>query len=173
MKISTKGGDKGTTSLMFGRRVSKACQRVRTYGTVDELSASLAMARAFAKELPLANELLKIQEKLVLLMTELATASEDFHLLAEKNIKLLSNTDLSELENKIEEIESSGNIFNGWRHLGETPLEAALDVARTKARASEREIVSLNEQEKLAREMPLVYMNRLSDLIYLYSITNK
>ena len=52
MKISTKGGDKGTTSLMFGRRVSKACQRVRTYGTIDELSASLAMARAFAKELP-------------------------------------------------------------------------------------------------------------------------
>ena len=94
-------------------------------------------------------------------------------MLAEKNIKLLSDSDLSELENKIEQIESSGNIFNGWRHLGETPLEAALDVARTKARASEREIVLLNEQEKLAREMPLVYINRLSDLIYLYSITNK
>ena len=111
MKISTKGGDKGTTSLMFGKRVSKACQRVRTYGMVDELSASIAMARAFTTDSNLNKELLKIQENLVLLMTELATANEDFPKLAEKNIKLLDETHLAEIESKIDEIESKGNMF--------------------------------------------------------------
>ena len=62
MKISTKGGDKGETSLMFGRRVSKACLRVRAYGCVDELSASIALARAYAKGSELAGKLLQIQK---------------------------------------------------------------------------------------------------------------
>ncbi|MBO5255797.1 MAG: cob(I)yrinic acid a,c-diamide adenosyltransferase [Opitutales bacterium] len=170
MKISTKGGDKGSTSLMFGKRVSKACQRVRTYGMVDELSATIAMARAFAKDDNLAKQLLCIQENLVLLMTELATAKEDFPKLAQKNIKLLDDTTLDEIESKIDEIESKGNIFNGWKHAGDTPLSAALDMARVKCRATEREIVALNEEEGLARNFPLVYINRLSDYIYLLSI---
>ena len=167
MKISTKGGDKGSTSLMFGRRVSKACQRVRTYGMVDELSATIAMARAFAKDDDLAKQLLSIQENLVLLMTELATAKEDFSKLAEKNIKLLDDTNLAEIEAKIDEIESKGNVFDGWKHAGDTPLSATLDMARVKCRATEREIVALNEEEGLARDFPLIYINRLSDYIYL------
>ncbi len=170
MKISTKGGDKGSTSLMFGKRVSKACQRVRTYGMVDELSASIAMARAFATDKSLAEQLLKIQQKLVLLMTELATAKEDFPKLAEKNIKLLNETDLAEIESKIDEIESNGNVFNGWKHAGDTQISAMLDMARVKCRATEREIVALNETEGLARDFPLIYINRLSDYIYLLSI---
>ena len=170
MKISTKGGDKGSTSLMFGRRVSKACQRVRTYGMVDELSATIAMARAFAKDDDLAKQLLSIQENLVLLMTELATAKEDFSKLAEKNIKLLDDTNLAEIEAKIDEIESKGNVFDGWKHAGDTPLSATLDMARVKCRAAEREIVALNEEEGLARDFPLIYINRLSDYIYLLSI---
>ena len=170
MKISTKGGDKGTTSLMFGKRVSKACQRVRTYGMVDELSASIAMARAFTTDSNLNKELLKIQENLVLLMTELATTNEDFPKLAEKNIKLLDETHLAEIESRIDEIESKGNVFNGWKQAGDTPISATLDMARVKCRATEREIVALNEEEGLARDFPLIYINRLSDYIYLLSI---
>ncbi len=173
MKIATKSGDKGTTSLMFGKRVSKASARVRAYGAVDEFSSALAIARALAKETPLATELLQIQKKLVFLMTELATSPEDFHLLKEKNITVLSDDDLQELENRIEEIEASGNVFDGWKHAGDTQLDAALDFARVKCRAAEREIVTLDELEKLPRDFPLMYINRLSDLIYLFSITVK
>lgn len=171
MKISTKGGDKGETSLMFGRRVSKACLRVRAYGCVDELSASIALARAYAKGSELADKLLQIQKKLVFLMTELATAKNDFHLLAEKNIKLLDETDLRELEVEIEQFESKGDTFTGWKHAGDTLLDASLDVARVKCRSAEREIIALNETEPLPRDFPIVYINRLSDLLYLYSIT--
>ena len=171
MKISTKGGDKGETSLMFGRRVSKACLRVKAYGAVDEMSAYIALARAYAKGTELANKLLRIQEKLVFLMTELATAKTDFHLLAEKNIKLLDENDLREIEDEIDLLESKGETFTGWRHAGETPIDASLDIARTKCRCAEREIIALNEAEQLPRDFPITYINRLSDLLYLYSIT--
>ncbi len=173
MKIATKCGDNGTTSLMFGRRVSKSSARVRAYGAIDEFSSALASARALAKNTPLAEQILNIQKKLVFLMTELATAPQDYHLLKGKNIKLLDEADLQELETKIEEIEKSGNVFDGWKHAGNTPLDAALDFARVKCRAAEREIVALDELEKLPREFPLCYVNRLSDLLYLYSITVK
>lgn len=170
MKISTKGGDKGQTSLVFGRRVSKSNPRVRAYGAVDEFSAQLAMARAFAGKTELAAGLLKLQEKLVQLMTELATAKEDFPKLAEKNVKILGDEDLSEIENKIESIETARGTFSGWKHPGDTPLEAALDLARAKCRAAEREIVALSEAGELARDFPLTYINRLSDLLYLLSL---
>ena len=71
MKISTKTGDKAQTSLVFGRRVSKASQRVKAYGAVDALSAHIALARAFAGQKPISEFLLNIQQKLVFLMTEL------------------------------------------------------------------------------------------------------
>ena len=103
-------------------------------------------------------------------MTELATAKEDFSKLIEKNIKLLGDADLAEIETKIEEIESKGNIFDGWKQAGDTPISATLDMARVKCRATEREIVALNEEEGLARDFPLIYINRLSDYIYLLSI---
>lgn len=167
MKISTKGGDKGKTSLVFGRRVSKACQRVRAYGALDEFSAQLAMARAFAGKTQLGADLLKLQEKLVPLMTELATAKEDFAKLAEKNIKILGKEDLAEIESKIEKIEAEHGTFSGWKHPGETPLDAALDLARAKCRAAEREIVALCEDGELARDFPITYVNRVSDLLYL------
>lgn len=167
MKISTKTGDDGSTALMFGRRVSKNCARVRAYGAVDEFSATLGLARAFAKGKPEAEELLHIQEKLVFLMTELATAKEDFSLLEQKKIRVLGPDDLSEIEEKIDKMEKSGVSFSGWTHPGESPEQAALDMARAKCRAAEREIVELENSEGLARALPLKYINRLADYLWL------
>ncbi len=168
MKISTKVGDKGKTKLVFLREVSKASARVCAYGALDDCSATIGLARSFADK-DLAANLLQIQEKLVFLMTELATAKEDFLKLAEKNFKLLDESDLSELESKIEELEKDGTVFEGWTHSGESPLQAALDMARARCRNAEREIVKLAETEGLGRDFPLIYINRLSDLLYLES----
>ncbi len=168
MKISTKVGDKGKTKLVFMREVSKASVRVCAYGALDDCSATIGLARAFADE-ELASTLLQIQEKLVFLMTELATSKEDFPKLAEKSFKLLDESDLSELESKIEELEKDGTVFAGWTHSGETPLQAALDMSRARCRNAEREIVRLAETEGLGRDFPLTYINRLSDFLYLQS----
>ncbi len=168
MKISTKGGDFGKTKLVFLRETSKASPRVCAYGAVDEFSATLGFARSFATG-ELNTKILHIQERLVLLMTELATAKDDFPKLAEKKIKTLGEADLSEIESQIEEYEKIGNIFSGWTHSGENTLQAALDMARARCRTAEREIVKLAESEGLARNFPLQYVNRLADLLYLMS----
>src|SRR5271168_2569840 len=77
MSIATRTGDKGKTSLMYGRRVDKFDLRVETYGTVDELNAALGMARVHADLLLVQTALLLIQKQLVALMGELAVAHED------------------------------------------------------------------------------------------------
>ena len=166
MKISTKNGDRGKTKLMFNREVSKASERVCAYGALDDFSATLGLARSYADD-ETAALLLQIQEDLVFLMTELATAKEDFQKLTEKKLRLLGEAELSKFENLIDEIEGDGKIFSGWAHSGETRLQAALDMARTRCRFAEREIVRLAETEGLAREFPIVYVNRLADLLWL------
>jgi len=170
MKISTKKGDKGKTKLVFLREVSKASQRVCAYGALDDCSATMGLARSLAGA-ELAAKILKIQQNLVPLMTELATAKEDFPKLAEKNIRLLGDAELAELESEIDALESGGNVFSGWAQSGETTLQAALDMARTRCRNAEREIVRLAESGELARDFPLTYINRLSDLLYLMAQT--
>ncbi len=172
MKISTKTGDGGRTKLMFGKDVSKYCTRVEAYGAVDELSANLGLARAFASP-EYSVLILEIQKKLVPLMTELATATEDFSKLESHKINLLTQADLDFIESKISEFESDGTVFAGWTQSGETPAQAALDIARTRCRYAERRVVQLKEEEGLARDFPLVFLNRLSDLIWLLSCLQK
>lgn len=166
MKISTKTGDAGKTKLMFGRDVFKCDQRVCAYGALDDFSATLGLARSFAGE-DLSTFIKNIQQKLVFLMTELATSNEDFNKLEEKNLRLIGDGDLEEIENKIDSIERDSTIFDGWTYSGETHLHAALEMSRARCRAAEREIVRLNMQTPLPRKMPLVYINRLSDLLWL------
>lgn len=152
------------TSLMFGTRVSKSCARVRAYGAVDSFCAALGVARAFATP-DTAKLLLSIQKSLTPLMTEIATAPKDCEKLDKS--KLLSQDALDEIEAKIEAFEASGNAFKGWKYAGETPSNAFLDSARAACRAAERELVALFETEPPSRPLPLKYINRLSDLLWL------
>jgi len=172
MKISTKTGDLGATKLMFGKSVLKCAPRVCAYGALDDFAATLGLARSFAGA-ELAAEILKIQENLVFLMTELATSNEDYPKLVEKNFRLVGEADLAEIETRIDELERDGEIFSGWKHSGENSLQAALDMARSRCRAAEREIVALNEIEPLPRPFTLKYVNRLSDLMWLLSQSSK
>lgn len=166
MRISTKTGDAGKTKLMFGREVLKCDQRVCAYGAIDDFSATLGLARSFAAG-ELAAFIKNLQEKLVFLMTELATANADFHKLEEKKLRLIGEGDLKEIEDKIDSIERDSTIFDGWTYSGESHLHAGLEMARARCRAAEREIVKLNSVEPLPRALPLVYINRLSDLLWL------
>lgn len=169
MSISTKGGDGGKTSLMFGRRVGKSCARVGAYGAVDELSSALGMARAFADDATLAENILEIQRTLIKLMTELATASEDFPKLSEKKIPLLEDSDLKKVEALIESLESGGTAFREWQIPGSSKANAALNMARAICRRAERDTAALDSEDPLPRRLPLAYLNRLADLIFLWS----
>jgi cob(I)alamin adenosyltransferase len=166
MSIATRTGDKGKTSLMYGRRVDKFDLRVETYGTVDELNAALGMARAQA-ELPLIRtELLLIQKQLVALMGELAVAPGDAERYAKDKYPKLKPEMLKHLDELVAKIEKQKITFDGWATPGASVASAALDVARTVCRRAERLVSKLAVSNEID---PLViqYLNRLSDLLWL------
>jgi len=169
MKISTKTGDLGETSLLFNRRVKKNTLRVSCYGAIDEFSAFLGLARCVADD-EAKSFILEIQKTLVRIMTELACHQDDYEKLSCLKISLLDENDLDIIESKIKEIESKGNCFSKWTQSGENLLQTYLDIARTQCRRTERKIITLAEKENV-RELLIRYLNRLSDLLYLLETT--
>lgn len=169
MKISTKRGDNAHTDLLFARRVKKNCLRVETYAKVDELSSFLGLARSYSKG-EHNDIILRIQKDLVKLMTELACANEDFDKLLERKYPIIEQADLEYLEALIEKFEGDGTIFNSWVQSGENHLQASLDIARSQCRRAERGVITLNDTEEV-RPLVLKYLNRLSDFLYLLSLS--
>src|SRR6266446_855502 len=112
MSIITKTGDKGTTGLMYNRRVSKCHPRVNAYGGVDELNAALGMARATAKTEFVRTNLLVIQKDLVLLMGELATAIEDLPRFLKDGFSQVEPHMTAKLEDLVSKIEAEGGVFH-------------------------------------------------------------
>src|SRR5882757_4763159 len=106
MSIATKTGDKGTTALMYNRRVSKCHPRVEAYGCVDELNAALGMARATAELDFVRENLLTIQKDLVILMGELATAVEDLPRYAKDGFQSVTPGMTEKLDQLVKEIEA-------------------------------------------------------------------
>ena len=167
MSIVTKTGDLGTTVLMYGRRVSKCHPRVETYGTVDELNAAIGVARAAAKSDFVRDHLLTIQKDLVVLMGELATAVEDLPRFVKEGYSLVTPGMTGGLERLIKDIEAAKGYFKGWATPGSNVPSAALDVARTVCRRAERLTCLLQEDTQLQNAEIIVYLNRLSDLLWL------
>jgi len=167
MSISTRTGDKGTTALMYGRRVAKTDARVEAYGAVDELNAALGLARASATPEFLRNNLLLIQTDLVTLMGELATAAEDLPRYAKDGYTLVTSALTHKLDDLVKEIEAQSVSFKGWATPGATMNSAALDVARTVCRRAERRVCALQEAGQLHNAEIIVYLNRLADLLWL------
>lgn len=167
MSIVTKTGDKGTTGLMYNRRLPKTHPRVEAYGCVDELNAALGMARATAKHEFVGNNLLVIQKDLVALMGELATTSEDMARYVKDRYPVLTPAMTESLEKVVREIEEQKITFDGWATPGTSVNSAALDVARTVCRRAERRVCALQEQGELRNPEIIVYLNRLSDLLWL------
>jgi ATP:cob(I)alamin adenosyltransferase len=161
MKVYTRTGDKGETSLWGGRRVSKADLQVECYGTVDEANSWLGLARGLVRSRR-AQELLPVlQARLQILASELASTPEGLLKLKER----LQEDDIRRLEQAIDEIQATLPPQKGFVLPGGTRGAGALDVARTVVRRAERLVVRLR-QERRVREELVRYLNRLSDLLY-------
>ena len=167
MSIVTKTGDDGTTALMYGRRVPKNHPRVEAYGTVDELNAALGLARATVREDFLRENLLAIQKDLVVLMGELAVLPEDLPRYVKDGYSVVTPAMTAKLDALVREIEAQNVSFKGWATPGATSASAALDVARTVCRRAERRVCALKEAGELKNAEIVVYLNRLSDLLWL------
>ena len=167
MSIATRTGDSGTTGLMYNRRVSKCHPRVEAYGSVDELNAAIGVVRAQAREAFLSTNLLAIQKDLVVLMGELATGVEDLDRYVNDGFHRVTPDLTEKLDVLVREIEAQQVSFKGWATPGGTPLSAALDVARTTARRAERRVVALHEAGQLDNAEIIIFLNRLSDLLWL------
>ncbi len=167
MSIVTKTGDKGSTALMYGRRVSKCHPRVEAYGCVDELNTALGLARASAQLDFVQSNLLVIQKDLVTVMGELATAVEDLPRYVKDGYTLVTSHLTHKLDALVKEIEAQSVSFKGWATPGACLNSAALDVARTVCRRAERRVCALQEADQLQNSEIIIYLNRLADLLWL------
>jgi len=164
--IATRTGDDGTTSLLFGQRVFKDHPLIEAVGTLDELNAALGAAKA---ETPAAGRpaLEAIQHDLVALMGEVACAEKDAARHARSKLRRLEPAALARLDAAVAQIEARQPSFAGWATPGANRHAAALEVARTVARRSERRLVALRAHGRKLRPLVLRYVNRLSDLLWL------
>jgi len=168
MSIATRTGDLGSTGLMYGRRVSKTNPRVETYGTVDELSSQIGLARASTPSPWIKEELFKIQKQLVPLMGELATAVEDIERYRKDDrYPKLQPEALTHLDELVTKVEAEKISFDGWATPGDSLAAATLDVARTICRRAERLVVGTQDISKIEHSLAIKYLNRLSDVLWL------
>jgi cob(I)alamin adenosyltransferase len=167
MSIATKTGDSGTTGLMFNRRVSKCHPRVEAYGAVDELNTAMGMARATAEHNFISENLLLIQKDLVLVMGELATQAEDLPRYTKAGYSIVTPELTVKLDKLVQQIEAQKVSFQGWATPGANFNSAALDVARTACRRAERRACALQESNQLQNPEIIIYLNRLSDTLWL------
>jgi len=167
MSIVTKTGDGGSTGLMYNRRVSKCHPRVEACGAVDELNAALGLARASARHPFLGDRLLDIQGALVTLMGELATEPRDLPRYARDGFPLVTPEMTAKLDRVVQEVEAQQPSFKGWAAPGANLSSAALDLARTACRRAERRVCALNQTRPSQNSEILVFLNRLSDALWL------
>ncbi|SDF45400.1 cob(I)yrinic acid a,c-diamide adenosyltransferase [Sporomusa acidovorans] len=160
MKVYTKTGDAGLTSLLSKERVYKDSARVQAYGTVDEANAAMGLAKSLIEK-DWAKEIIhNIQAELIALNADLATAeavnNADFR---------ISPNHINSLEKLIDSLEERRIPQPYFVTPGSTAASAALDLARTITRRAERCVVALGRQERVSAPVPL-YLNRLSDLLF-------
>jgi len=162
MKIYTKTGDKGSTSLVGGTRVRKDSPRVNAYGTVDELISQLALLRVEAAEDKYAVNIRRIQGNLMLVAAHLAAdehGAAKLHLCDEKEILFL--------EQQIDEMTSALPEQTAFILPGPPRNAAVCHIARTICRRAERESVALTGEARI--EICVKYLNRLSDYLFMYA----
>ncbi|WP_128332064.1 cob(I)yrinic acid a,c-diamide adenosyltransferase [Apibacter sp. HY039] len=167
MKIYTKTGDKGITSLYGGTRVPKNDIRIQAYGDVDELNSYLGFIRSYTKQKELDDQLQVIQNSLFDLGAELATPSKKMILANGKPrlACLISEKQISFLEEWIDAMESELPALTQFILPTGCQATSVSHIARTICRRSERSVISLNEQEEL-RPLCYIYLNRLSDYLF-------
>lgn len=168
MKIYTKTGDKGETSLYGGTRVSKAAARVESYGTLDELNAFIGLAKAEISDEKVLNQLQKIQFDLFTVGSEAATPTDKLILANGKNRLdlMISEEEIMELERWMDNFDAELEPLQFFILPSGGKAAASVHVCRTVCRRAERAMVYLNETEEVRPEL-IKYLNRLSDYLFI------
>jgi cob(I)alamin adenosyltransferase len=163
MSIATKRGDTGQTGLSGGIRVSKTHPRVECYGTIDELISQMGFARSICEDPEIAEKIKTIQRELYKVGSAIATPPE-----SKKTPPEITTAMVDALEAEVHRIEAEPGVLADWSLPGGSPDSAALDVARTVCRRAERLATSLVEAGVITNPSILAYINRLSDVLWLF-----
>lgn len=161
LKIYTKGGDKGETSLLGGTRVPKYHERIEVYGTLDELNSFIGLLRDQPMDQHYKNVLLNIQEKIFIAESRLAADRQE-HL---DLLPLISSDDVLALEKEIDEMNVGLPELRSFVLPGGHPAVSYCHIARTVCRRAERLSIRLSEKFSID-ETILIYLNRLSDYFF-------
>jgi cob(I)alamin adenosyltransferase len=164
MSIATTRGDTGQTGLAGGIRVSKAAVRVEAYGTVDELNASLGLARSMCENAAIAGLTQSIQRELFKVGSALATPPD-----SPKPQVSIEPAMVDRLTTEVHRIEAIDGMLSDWSLSGDLTVAAAYNLARTICRRAERAVVRLAESGDPVQPAILAYLNRLSDLLWLFA----
>ena len=169
MKIYTRTGDAGSTGLFGGPRVSKDDIRIEAYGTVDELNAAIALVRASTLGDDIIEQLVRIQHELFSIGAELATPCPDDHAL-----RVIGENHIHQLEQWIDDHEAGLPPLKHFILPGGDDAACSLHLARAICRRAERRVVTLaahiqaNSEQAISENL-IVYLNRLSDYLFVLS----
>jgi len=164
MKIYTRTGDKGETSLLSGERVMKDHERIAAYGTIDELNSHLGLARSLKVPARVDEAMARVQHDLFVLGAALATAPSR----SAPTVPALADSAVATLEREVDAWEGELPVLRNFILPGGTPAAAALHVARTVCRRAERLVVSLERGEGEGEgSVHVRYLNRLSDWLFM------
>jgi cob(I)alamin adenosyltransferase len=162
LKIYTKTGDLGDTSLLYGKRVSKANLRIECYGTVDELNANLGLLNDFETDLLRKEHLKHIQDSLFVIGSNLASEKK------ENTLPKITELEIDELEGLIDIMTNELPDLKHFIIPGGHQRVSVCHICRTVCRRAERIVVNLSEVEHVD-ELIIVFLNRLSDYLFVLS----
>jgi len=161
MKIYTKGGDKGKTSLLGGKRVSKSNMRIEAYGTLDELNANIGLLKDYDISDDIKVSLLKIQHDLFKMGSILACEVDP----DQYNLSRIQDSDIIEIETLIDDMEDKLPVLKNFILPGGDIAISQCHISRCICRRAERLTVLLSEEEEV-EEVIIRYLNRLSDFLF-------
>ena len=161
MKIYTKTGDQGDTSLFGGGRVSKNAPRIEAYGTVDELNSILGWALSQSPDPHIEETLSDLQQELFVLGADLATPIG-----SKASVTRIQSEDFERLEQLIDRFDENLPSLKNFILPGGSSCGAALHLARTVCRRAERAVVACLQTDEEINKNTIVYLNRLSDLLF-------
>jgi len=164
MGITTRKGDDGMTSLVNGKRVMKDDPQIEAYGALEELSAFLGAAKSLIKEKKVKSLLESIQRDLFVIGSKIAAEEASLGELEQK----ISKKEVNRLEQAIIDFEKKGIFEECCFYLsGDNFVSSIFEIARTVGRRAERNIITLKQKKKVKNKYIWIYLNRVSDLLYL------
>ena len=164
--ISTKLGDTGKTNLLYGGRVRKSTLRVEAYGCGDEAISALGMARALSRDKWIKEKIFDVQKEMFIVNTELASDPKHLDTL-KKHFPVVTKDMTKNIETLLGQLENKMTLPKSFVIPGGSPASAALDIARTAIRKTERRFVELTGNGNWKRSEIGPYLNRLSDYVFM------